>query len=118
MPSLAYAQAVQARAARAGFDWDDVGGVLDKVSEELSELREAEDASERERELGDLLFSMVNAARWLGLDAEDALRGANARFYRRFARMEEASRQRGLSFLDLPMEEKESLWQEAKGEGL
>ena len=114
MPSLAYAQTIQVRAARTGFDWDDYRGVLEKVSEELGELAETETEPERERELGDLLFSIVNAARWLDLDAEGALRKANARFYQRFARMEALSRQRGLSFLDLPMEHKESLWREAK----
>ena len=115
MPSLGYSQTIQARAARAGFDWDDYGGVLDKVSEELRELETAGSEEEREAELGDVLFSMVNASRWLGVDAEGALRRANARFYERFARMESLSRRRGVSFLDLPMEEKELLWQEAKG---
>ena len=114
MPSLAYAQTVQVRAARTGFDWDDFSGVLGKVAEEVGELEEVESGPDRERELGDLLFSMVNAARWLGVDAEAALRQANSRFYTRFARMESLSRERDLSFLDMPLEDKESLWQEAK----
>lgn len=114
MPALAYAQSVQVRAARTGFDWDDFRGVLDKVVEELRELEATESNVEREQELGDLLFSLVNAARWLGLDAEGALRQANARFYRRFATMEKLSRERGLSFPDLPLAEKEAIWQEAK----
>jgi tetrapyrrole methylase family protein/MazG family protein len=114
MPSLAYAQAVQRRAARAGFDWDDFRGVLEKVAEELAELEGAQSGDERERELGDLLFSMVNAARWLGVDAESALRHTNARFYRRFVEMERLSRERGLSFAELSLDEKEALWQEAK----
>ena len=88
MPALAQAQAVQQRAAHAGFDWDDVSDVLDKLAEEVGELAESESAAEREAEFGDLLFAAVNAARWMDLDAEEALRKANARFYRRFALME------------------------------
>lgn len=114
MPSLAYAQSIQGRAARAGFDWDDYKGVLDKVVEELQELEDAQSDAEREQELGDLLFSMVNAARWLGLDAESALRHSNAKFYQRFAMMERTSRERSIVFADLSMVEKEALWQEAK----
>ncbi len=114
MPALAYAQAVQERAARVGFDWEDFQGVLAKVVEELREVEAASPGAEREKELGDLLFSLVNASRWLGVDAEGALRQADARFYRRFVAMERLCRQRGLSFKDLPMQEKEALWQEAK----
>lgn len=114
MPALAYAQAVQERAARVGFDWEDFQGVLAKVVEELREVEAASPGAEREKELGDLLFSLVNASRWLGVDAEGALRQADARFYRRFVAMERLCRQRGLSFKDLPMQKKEALWQEAK----
>ncbi len=114
MPALAYAQAVQARAGRAGFDWDDFQGVLDKVAEELSEIEAAGSDDERESELGDLLFSVVNAARWLGIDAEASLRGANRRFYRRFTIMERLCRERGVSFGALSIDEKEDLWQKAK----
>ena len=114
MPALAYAQAVQGRAERAGFDWDSFQGVLDKVTEELAEIEAAGSDEERERELGDLLFSVVNAARWLGAEAEASLRGANRRFYRRFVTMERLSRERGVSFDTLSMDEKEALWQEAK----
>ena len=115
MPALSYAQAVQHRAAGARFDWDDMGGVLDKVGEELEELARADSASQREHEFGDLLFSMVNAARWLKIDAELSLRRANARFYARFAAMERLARRRGLSFPDLVLDQKEALWREAKG---
>ena len=114
MPALAYALAVQERASRVGFDWDDIGGVLDKVTEELGEIREAESEGEREHELGDLLFSIANAARWMGIDAEASLRHANARFYGRFGSMERLSRERQLSFVDLSMDEKEAIWEEAK----
>ena len=114
MPALAYAQAVQARAGRAGFDWDDFQGVLDKVAEELAEIEAAGSDDEREMELGDLLFSVVNAARWLDIDAEASLRGANRRFYRRFTIAERLSRERGVSFNTLSLDEKEALWQKAK----
>ena len=69
MPALSYAQAIQGRAARMGFDWDDYEGVLDKVAEELREIRDAPE-QEREGEIGDLLFTVVNACRWLGIEAE------------------------------------------------
>ena len=114
MPALSYAQAVQQRAARTGFDWEDFSGVLDKVTEELAEIASAPSDGETERELGDLLFSIVNAARWMGVDAEGALRQANRRFYSRFVTMEKLSRDRGLAFRGLSLDEQESLWQEAK----
>ena len=115
MPALAYAQIIQKRAGRVGFDWPEIDGVLAKVVEELNELRDAPCQEQREEELGDLLFSMVNVSRWLGLEPEAALRGANARFRRRFSLMERLCRERGHSFADLSLEAKESLWQEAKG---
>ena len=114
MPALAYAQAVQGRAARMGFDWDGYAGVLEKAAEELGELEAAESDSERECELGDLIFSVVNAARWMGVEAETALRSTNRRFYSRFTRMERAARGRGLDFESLPPDEKDALWREAK----
>ena len=114
MPSLAYAQAVQGRAARMGFDWDDYQGVLSKVEEELRELESAESDAEREQELGDLLFSLVNASRWLGIQAETALRQSNGKFYSRFVRMERLARERGQDFEALTLDAKEALWQEAK----
>jgi tetrapyrrole methylase family protein/MazG family protein len=114
MPALSYAQAVQGRAARMGFDWEDFQGVVDKVAEEVRELGEAESSEAKEREMGDLLFSMVNAARWMGAESENALRGTNTRFYKRFTTMERLSRERGLTFEDIPLDEKEALWEEAK----
>jgi len=115
MPALSYAQTIQRRAARAAFDWEDFQGVLRKVVEELEELESVESQSERESELGDLLFSIVNVCRWLGVDAEGALRQTNNRFYQRFVAMEKACRERELSFTELSLDEKEALWQEAKG---
>ena len=114
MPSMGYAQAVQGRAARMGFDWDDYAGVLEKVAEELRELEEVETDDARESELGDLLFSVVNASRWLGIEAETALRKSNRRFYSRFTTMERLARDRGLDFESLSLDAKEDLWQEAK----
>ena len=114
MPAMGYAQAVQGRAARMGFDWDDYAGVLDKVVEELRELEEVESDDAREMELGDLLFSVVNASRWLGIEAETALRRANRRFYSRFTTMERLAHSRGVDFELLSIDAKEELWQEAK----
>jgi len=100
LPALTRAAKLQRRAARVGFDWSEVGGVLDKLDEELAELRaEVADpgASDERRaeELGDVLFTCVNLARHLGIDPEGALREANAKFERRFRLMEQALRPRG-----------------------
>jgi len=116
LPALSYSQEVQGRAARVGFDWEDVEGVLDKLVEEAGELKEAEGREEKEHEMGDLLFTLVNVARRLEIDAESALREANRRFFRRFARMEELCRQRGVNFGELSFEEQNALWEEAKRE--
>lgn len=115
LPALAHAQALQERAARVGFDWDDLSGVVRKVAEEVDELQRAETGAEREAELGDLLFSLVNVCRWLQTDAESALRASASRFHRRFQVMERISGDRGLTFETLPLDDKEALWQEAKG---
>lgn len=116
MPALGYSQEVQKRVARRGFDWADYEGVITKLAEEVQELRQEESPARREEEFGDLLFSLVNAARWLGVDSEAALRGANRRFYRRFTYMEKICRQRGISFEELSPEEQNVLWEEAKQE--
>jgi tetrapyrrole methylase family protein/MazG family protein len=114
LPALSYGQEVQGRAARVGFDWKDLEGVLDKVVEEADELTEAEGHDKKEREMGDLLFTLVNLARRLEIDAESALREANRRFFRRFVRMEVLCRERGVTFGELSFEEQNSLWEEAK----
>ena len=114
LPALAYAQLMQERAGRAGFEWDDIGGVLDKIAEEIQELREASTPEEMTHELGDLLFAMVNLARWMNLQAEDALRQGNRRFHWRYTKMEELAQERGLNFAQLPLDDKETLWEEAK----
>lgn len=114
LPALAAAQLIQDRAARAGFDWDDYGGVLDKIAEEIGEFRAAGSPSERSAELGDLLFTLVNLARWNGINAEDALRQSNARFRTRYRIMEQTAAGSGQSFAALSLDEKETLWQQAK----
>jgi nucleoside triphosphate diphosphatase len=113
LPALTRALKLQKRAARVGFDWPALAGVRAKVNEELDEL-EAAAPDQREDELGDLLFTLVNHARRLGLDPETALRRANAKFERRFRAMEKASDQ-PLEALDL--DGLEALWQQAKGSG-
>ena len=114
LPALAQAQLLQDRASLAGFDWDRADDLLRKVEEEVRELDAAESDEERESEMGDVLFSMVNSGRWIGIRMEDALRGANGRFTRRFVHMEKLCSERGVDFAVLSMDEKESLWQEAK----
>ena len=117
LPSLAYAQLMQDRVARVGFEWEDVSGVLDKVVEEVNELRDAPTHEDKVSEIGDLLFAIVNLARWLDIHAEDALRQANTRLQRRYNKMRGLASERGLDFPQLPLEEKEKLGQEAKRQG-
>ena len=114
LPALAAAQLMQDRVARAGFEWDDISGVLDKLSEEIDELRSARTQEEKAHELGDVLFVLVNLARWMELHAEDVLRQANARFRSRYLGMEQLAAERGLDFESLPLDGKEALWQEVK----
>ena len=114
LPALAASQLMQDRVARAGFEWDDVAGVLDKIAEEVEEFRQAETPEARVHELGDLFFALVNLSRWVDAHAEDVLRQANARFAARYRAMEGLAAQRGLDFEALPLPEKEALWQEVK----
>jgi len=113
LPALAYAQKLQRRAGSAGFDWTDVSGALAKVREEAEELARA-DASEKEDELGDLLFAIVALGRRLDLDAEAALRRSARRFRDRFLIVEQAARDRGIALTDLDDVALEKLWEEAK----
>jgi len=114
LPALSYSQDVQGRVAQAGFDWEDIEGVIDKLVEEVGEFKQADSQEKRAREFGDLFFTLVNIARRMGIDAESALRETNKRFYRRFSYMEEVCRQRGVNFGDLSFEEQNALWEEAK----
>ena len=114
LPALGYSQEIQDRAARTGFDWEKIEGIIDKLAEEVGELKGADSQQEKVHEFGDLLFTLVNMARWLGVDSESALREANRRFYKRFSHMEETCRKRGVNLADLSFDEQNELWEEAK----
>ena len=114
MPALGRSQSIQRRVAQVGFDWPEIDGVMEKLSEEIAELKQAEDEESRAREFGDVLFTLVNIARRMGIDSEAALRAANQRFARRFKYMEEACHRRGMDFARLSLEEQNAMWEEAK----
>lgn len=114
LPALMQAETLQKKAAKVGFDWEDIQGVWDKVLEELEELRQATTPQERAAELGDLLFAVVNLARWYEVRPEDALREANARFRRRFQQVERRAKAQGRSLEDLSLAEMDALWEAAK----
>ena len=119
LPALTRALKLQKRAARVGFDWPGTDEVLDKIVEEARELVEARDAltaDEMAEEFGDLMFVMVNLGRHLGLDAEAALRGANAKFTRRFGRIEDWLDARGVTPAQSDLAEMDTLWNRAKAE--
>jgi tetrapyrrole methylase family protein/MazG family protein len=109
------------RAARIGFDWANAEGMLEKIAEESSELREALNARETgpriEEEIGDLLFAAVNVARFLHVDPEIALKKANGKFSRRFRAMERRARESGRALADVPRAEMEALWEAVKDSG-
>ena len=113
LPGLSRAFKLQAKAAWVGFDWPATDAVIDKIVEEAEELRDATGDKQAE-EFGDLLFAMVNLGRHLGIDAETALRGANAKFERRFAQIESALARRGKAPAESTLEEMDELWNEAK----
>ena len=114
MPELAKAQLFQERAGLQGFDWDNIGDVIKKISEEFEEYSNSKTEEEKKEELGDLLFSIVNLARWVDIYAEDSLRKTNQKFYERFKIMEELAKKRNESFKEMSMDKKEMLWEEAK----
>ena len=121
LPALKRAQKLTSRAARVKFDWPNAEAVLDKLAEEIAELKAELDEAKPERladELGDLLFVLVNLARKLGQDAETCLEGASAKFIRRFGRVEALLAARGKTPRDSTLEEMEDLWAKAKKEGL
>lgn len=111
LPALLRAEKLQKRAARTGFDWPDPNGARAKIDEEIAEVESAADQAEREEEIGDLLFAVVNWARKLGVEPEAALRAANEKFERRFRAMEAEA---GETFEGLSLEAKEELWAKAK----
>ncbi len=110
-PALLRADAVSRLAAATGFDWDDPAGARAKVIEELAEVDAAANPAERTDEIGDLLFAIVNWARWLGVEPEAALHQATTKFGRRFRAIE---KQAGDAFAALPLADKEALWQRVK----
>jgi MazG family protein len=117
LPALMRAQKLGKRAARVGFDWPDAGGAWSKIDEEMAELREAEgrgDARHIAEELGDLLFAVVNLARHLEIDAEQALASAGEKFERRFRRMEQSISQSGATMPELALSDLEEHWLLAK----
>ena len=117
LPALWRAEKIQSKARKDGFDWPDYTGAREKLSEELTELDEAiASGSGIEEELGDVLAAAVNLARLLGIDPEKALNGSSDRFIRRYSRMEELAAGRNTTLAALSLEEKETLWQQAKAE--
>jgi tetrapyrrole methylase family protein/MazG family protein len=117
LPALLYARKVQQKAKSVGFDWPSVDDVYPKVDEELAELRAETSAARQADELGDLLFTVVNVGRHLGLDPEVALRGATAKFRDRFVKVEELATARALDLTALDLPALDALWEEAKGSG-
>lgn len=111
LPALLRAEKLQKRAARTGFDWPDATGAVEKVHEEIAEVHATTTQPEKEAEIGDLLFAVVNWARHLGVDPEAALRAANAKFEQRFRGMEALA---GNSFAALDLDSKEQLWRQVK----
>ena len=115
LPALWRAEKVQKKARKAGFDWPDVSGALDKLSEELEALKTAAaEGTNVAEELGDLLFSAVNAARFLKVDPEDALNGATDKFIGRFRKVEAQAAAQGKAMEDMGLEELDALWERAK----
>ncbi|SLN42388.1 Nucleoside triphosphate pyrophosphohydrolase [Aquimixticola soesokkakensis] len=117
LPALMRAQKLQKRAARVGFDWPDAGHVVDKIAEEAGELVEARDQltqAEVIEEYGDLMFVMVNLGRHLGVEAEEALRAANAKFQRRFNAVEDRLKAMGKAPSDSDLAQMDALWTEVK----
>ena len=117
LPALVEASQITSRAAQVGFDWENPEQVLDKLREELAEFAEARRSgspAELEGELGDLLFVLVNLARFVKVDPEQALRATNAKFRQRFGYIERKLAERGVKPADATLEEMEALWQEAK----
>jgi tetrapyrrole methylase family protein / MazG family protein len=114
LPALPASREIQDRASSLGWDWDAIDGVWEKVAEEVEELRAASGSEERLHEIGDVLFAVVNLARWMKLDPEEALRAANHRWVARYRRVEELAAERGIDLAALSLAEKDVLWDEVK----
>jgi tetrapyrrole methylase family protein/MazG family protein len=113
-PALIVAQEYQKRVARAGFEFENLQGVLAKLQEELQELQEAVTPEHQHEEMGDVLYMMAKVSRWLNIDAEEALRSANRKFRRRFQAMEKIIREEGRTFVSYNLEEWRKLWKKVK----
>lgn len=119
LPALLRATRIQEKVAAVGFDWQDAEGALEKVAEEFAELREARANNDRaniEEEFGDALFALVNASRFLKVNAEQALQNANAKFMRRFQRIEALAAERSQKLDSMTLQEMDTLWNQAKQE--
>lgn len=115
LPGLIRAEKVQHKAAKVGFDWDEVSGALDKVREETAEVARAINGDgDPSEELGDLLFAVVNVARFLKTDPEDAINRTTDKFIRRFAQVEQAAKDAGRSLSEMSLAEMDALWDAAK----
>ena len=115
LPGLIRAEKVQHKAAKVGFDWDEISGALDKVREETAEVARAIDGDgDPSEELGDLLFAVVNVARFLKTDPEDAINRTTDKFIRRFAQVEQAAKDAGRSLSEMSLSEMDALWDAAK----
>lgn len=117
LPALVRAQRLQQKASYAGFDWDEVEQVWDKVHEEIQELKDAQSNEAKDHiaeEIGDVLFAVVNLARYLEIPAEDALRKTNQKFTSRFSKVEEGIKAQGKELEDASLEEMDAIWEKAK----
>lgn len=117
LPALMRSQKIQGKAKKAGFDWDDMSGAFDALESEIRELKEAiakKDADSIEDEFGDVLFSCVNVARFIGVDSEEALTRSNDKFIKRFVEVEKLAESRSINMKETPIDELDELWKEAK----
>ncbi|NLX89652.1 MAG: nucleoside triphosphate pyrophosphohydrolase [Syntrophomonadaceae bacterium] len=118
LPALLRAFKIQEKAARVGFDWPDAQGAVEKLKEEIDELGQAQDADKLAEEMGDVFFALVNVARLKGIEPEGALQATNDKFIRRFNYIEEKARAAGRDLQDMSLAEMDSLWDEAKKQGM
>ncbi len=118
LPALLRAEKIQEKLNRVGYDWPDVGGALDKLQEEVQELLQAHQQDEITEEMGDVLFALVNVARFKQVEAEQALQHSNDKVTRRFNYIEQRVTESGRSFNELTLEEMDAIWDEAKARGL
>ncbi len=117
LPALMRSTKIQKKAKKAGFDWDNIDGALDKLEEEIAELRQAVDSQDDAacfEELGDVLFSAVNVSRFIDVDAEEALTAATDKFFNRFSIVEQLAEKKGIDMKSSSLEELDKLWDEAK----